>query len=631
MKNLLKISFFFMFILINLNADELGDMLLNIEKKTDLSQKTKMENGGISFVYTRDDLERMQVKSLKDILKLTYPLGYNESTYGLVDPFSMGTSHPFVSSMIRIFIDNQEVTTGYGSGLMILGDIDMGFVDHIEVYTQNPSYEFSTESTFILIKLFSKQASKDEGGKIELNGGSYGQNRASIYHSKELDNWSYFSYFTKTDDKRKKYNSFGTELSRDKKVTHIFGTFYNDNQKFLIQGIKREGDSFIDRSLNATPEKNNLDVNFLHIGYDLSNDYLSFLLTYDKMETNSDFVDDVMPLKQFNYMSPTASFNSELESDVYTAEIKYDYTTKKNRLIVGSKYRYKDFNYKEVKINGIDFPLTKKSNQQISTIFVENQYSLRDNSIITTGLNYSKIKNKSSIQQDDFFMYRLGHTFTTNDWIFKTVYSKTKTSLETYLVNSYNFYITKGKKELQVFNSFIENIIYQKNNNKYEILLDYLRSENILFPTKRGLLENAKKDVIQQGVNFMWTHDYNKYDKLFMSFGYMEMKDMPPFFKTREVYTSIIRNLNSYQKFDLFNELMYYKSNSDNKDYYNYSIGAKYHHTKDLTFSLKGENILDKAKPTRYRRIDPKTFYPQETLLVSPIDKKFILSVEYLF
>ena len=76
---------------------------------------------------------------------------------------------------------------------------------------------------------------------------------------------------------------------------------------------------------------------------------------------------------------------------------------------------------------------------------------------------------------------------------------------------------------------------------------------------------------------------------------------------------------------------MYYKSNSDNKDYYNYSIGAKYHHTKDLTFSLKGENILDKAKPTRYRRIDPKTFYPQETLLVSPIDKKFILSLEYLF
>ena len=102
-------------------------------------------------------LQRMQAKSLKDILKSTYPLGYNENRYGRPDPTTFPiAAAPFLSSMMRVFIDNQEITTGlYGSGIVLLGDINLEFVDHIEVYTQNPSYEYSTESTYVLVKLYS--------------------------------------------------------------------------------------------------------------------------------------------------------------------------------------------------------------------------------------------------------------------------------------------------------------------------------------------------------------------------------------------------------------------------------------------------------------------------------------------
>ena len=108
---------------LQLSADEIGDLLNDIEVKTDLSQKTQLENSGVSFIYTRDDIDRMQITNLKDILKSVYPVGYNENRFGVSDPFTSGSNHPFVSSQIRLFIDNQEITTGlFGSGLSLLGD-----------------------------------------------------------------------------------------------------------------------------------------------------------------------------------------------------------------------------------------------------------------------------------------------------------------------------------------------------------------------------------------------------------------------------------------------------------------------------------------------------------------------------
>ena len=55
---------------INAFSESSIEGLLNtIEKKSDLSEKTKLENSGFSTIYTRNDLDMMQVKYLNDILK----------------------------------------------------------------------------------------------------------------------------------------------------------------------------------------------------------------------------------------------------------------------------------------------------------------------------------------------------------------------------------------------------------------------------------------------------------------------------------------------------------------------------------------------------------------------------------
>jgi len=625
----------FTFLTTNIFASDVAglnvsDLLDNIEKKTDLSQKTKLENGGVSFIFTRDDLERMQAKSLKDVLKTTYPFGYNENIYGRPDPLTFGTTAPFLSSMMRIFIDNQEVTAGiYGSGIAILGDIDLGFVNHIEVYTQNPTYEYSTEATMVLVKIYTRVAQKDEGGKVELNYGSYGSSGVNGFFSQELDEWSYFSYISHSDINRKKYYSNASELSRDRDRTHILTSLYNDNNRILVQGIRSKEDAFIGKSIDATPIKNTNDLSYLHVGYDGKSSDVSFLATYDYISDEHSFLDDIGLI---------SSREVKLHSHIATAELKYDYITSSNKLVTGLKYRYKKYDYDKRYINGISQPKILNTSQTIATVFLENQYSLEENSILTFGISTSEVKNNNSPMDADILMYRVGHTYTTDNWVFKTIGSHVEIPLDPYLVKSPNSYTANANMKAQSLDTIIENIIYTNKNNKYELIFGRFRSENYVVPTAPYMrLDNYSGNIRSIGAHFRWTHEYNRFDKFFVSFGYTRKGNMPfPLPDTVSDYIGVLRDIKTYEKFDIFNELLYFRDSIDSKNFYDYSAGVKYHHSEDFTISIKGENLFDKSRVTKFNRVDVTTLAnPMPSfdtpIEVSSIDRKVTLSLEYLF
>jgi len=614
-----------------LSAEEtdIDAILGNIEKKTDLSSKTKLENGGISTIYTRDDLIRMQAKTLKDLLKSLYPVGYTENKYGLSDPYFLGTNHPFVSSSMRIFIDNQELSAGlYGSGMILYGNIELNFIDHVEIYTGNPTYEFSTEPTFILIKLYSKKAQKDAGSKLSAQVGNFGDSLFSFYNSAELDKgWSYFAYASQNNDKRKKYISHSTELSRDTQTTHVFASIYDDNNKILIDAGKVVKDTFIDQSLDATPQDATMKYDSLHIGYNGEHKNFSYLLSYDYLHAKTNFSDDVTPLTQ---KLPVASFDTKSKSYVISSELKYSYKTEVNKLITGLKYRYKGFKYDTIVLNGFNLPRTGNTYQTIATAFVENQYSLQKNSIITTGVSASQVHNNNSAQDyDNLLMYRVGHTYTTQNFVLKSIYSHVELTLDPYLVNS--IFIVPGKKDITKQNLFLEDIIYQKESNKYELILSLLRTKNQLMPNlQSGLLENYSKTLEVKSALLKWTHEYNQFDKLYVSGEYDNFANIPLINRLNQ-YRVTARNLNTYKKFDFFNELLYFRDSAQNENFYDFGTGVIYHANEDLSVSLKATNILNRAQTTSYSRVNPQTFQSEEPLKISPIDRHIMLSIEYLF
>jgi len=96
-------------------------------------------------------------------------------------------------------------------------------------------------------------------------------------------------------------------------------------------------------------------------------------------------------------------------------------------------------------------------------------------------------------------------------------------------------------------------------------------------------------------------------------------------------YTSTIRNLNTYGKFDIFNEIIYSRDNIDKKNFYDYSAGVIYHSTDDLSVAIKGTNIFNKAKTIDYKRFNISTLDFETPLKISPIDKSIIITLEYTF
>jgi len=98
---------------------------------------------------------------------------------------------------------------------------------------------------------------------------------------------------------------------------------------------------------------------------------------------------------------------------------------------------------------------------------LENQYSLKTNSILNVGVMLAKVRNNKSLQQDNIMMYRLGNTYTTNNLTFKTILGHTEFSIDPYLVNSTGFFIKEPKVNKIQEKLFYENIIY--NDNYYQI------------------------------------------------------------------------------------------------------------------------------------------------------------------
>ncbi len=164
----------------SVEASEIHKLIDDFSQKNDYSQKTIDENKGHLVLFAREKLENMHAKTLKDVFKTTPVVYYHENRYGLPDPLSNGTYTPYLSSFIRLYVDGIEITQGWiGSGLLLYGDINIDFADHIEFYYMAPSLETSAEPAYLTIFLYSKDPSQDSGNKIGLIQGDNGYNAQS--------------------------------------------------------------------------------------------------------------------------------------------------------------------------------------------------------------------------------------------------------------------------------------------------------------------------------------------------------------------------------------------------------------------------------------------------------------------
>lgn len=608
----------------NTNFDQL---LGEFSQKSDLSEKTKLSNTGHAIIFTRDEIEKMQARNLKDIIKGIPLFTYQENRFGISNIRNIGSLVPFSSSSVRVYLDDHEMLSGaYGSAFALFGNIELEFVDHIEIYYDTPSFEYSVESTSLLIKLHTKVPQRDKGGKISLANGNHGYNQQSAFYSDTLNDISYFAYASNLNNKRDEPLINDKEISRDSTRKHFLGTVFDKHNHLLIdvQNVDQNPLSNISvdgTSTNSLIEQNNLQISYINTYLD----NIKLKTSYQKAYNNINFRDDAI-LSGYPIYYPVYDFQSEYNDSVFSSEIDYGYKDSLNNFYIGANARMKMLDFIGLKHNGRNIPASSVYDRQnIYSFFVQDELSINDNSIISAGVKYSNVDNNGGVDDNDFALYRIGYVFNKNNFTSKIFYYHTPTLLEPYLYTSW-FSNRNDSLKPEISDIVYTQLEYEINKNYLSLMYGQNNQKNTLY-TNGYYLDNAEDSQKTNFVNLDYKYSFSSLNSVATNYFINFNEDIPLLGDYRE-YGGYIRFLNTIGKTDIFNEIIYRENSIEKHASFDYSTGVKYKYSDNLFFSVKGENLFNKAYEEKIRTLNYANIVVGKS---SPMDRRIYATLEYMF
>ena len=611
-------------ILSSLWADDVNSVLEEYNQKNRLSQKTIDANKGHLVLFTREKLERMHAKTLKDVFKTTPVIFYDENRYALPDPLTVGGIEPYKSNFIRLYVDGVEITHGWaGSGLLLYGDLNIDFVDHIEFYYMTPSFETSVEPAFLTIFLYSKDPNRDSGGKLNLIGGSRGYNMETFSYGEQREDFSYMVNVSRTDARREKIdNGTPTPLSRDYERLQLFSYVKSENQVFHLQVMKKDMNSLAGASWDATPTVSNMVFTNLHLDYGINlGSYWKAQFAYDRLRIDINEADN-MPLV-WDYPS-TNHLDVQIDNDTYTAELSYQRTIDSHRLHTGVKMRNKKLT--NVEVDAKDIPLPDFSSEKVFSIFFQDQYSLTEQQMLSFGVSYDRIDREEDMVNDNLLQIRLGYIYTDETWSYKAYLYRTEVALQPLM----RYFYPKMSDGLPAHATWgiTQELSYSKSDDhRFRIMLHAMTDEEDAVQSDRV---SAKMQFYSSIVNYDYKCDeentlgiqlYYLHGEKILEFGHYD--DIGGYFSM----------MNRYGDFDFYNGVVWHRNDIMKRHYFDWTSTITWNMSESFTVTLKGDNILDRANETHLYRWDVSSGMPTpiDPLSISPIDQRVTLELEYLF
>ncbi|GAB6073367.1 TonB-dependent receptor [Nautilia lithotrophica] len=601
-------------------------LLNEIEKQEDLSLKTKQESAGISYVITRYQLDMMQARYLRDILKNTI-IGYEISRYGVLDPWS-ANNLPYASNGIRIFIDNQEITTAkYDNGLFLFGNINLSFVDHIEIYYLTPSYKITTEPAYVIIKLYSKQPQRDEGKKFSFSYGTYGSNSQSF----EIGNKQNYLNFSKSQIKHKKINIEDTILSRNNSNYHIFWTCKEEKTKYLLNMIYQKQEPFMGISMDGKLDEGYQKYKEAHFGFEHKSGLVNIKYTLDYMKDNVFYYEKSGLFIQKNTSTLVTKVLAKGNDIVNTLKVNTEKTFNSQNIIYGISLRNKLMNYYKLEVNDKNYDYNGIKKQNIINIYAEDNIQIKKNLIITLGYEFSRYFN-DVVNDYNLNQYKIVSTYLpNNENIFKFSFHHIEYSVPPYLYKTlFGSNLLKPQKNDVLIGK------YKKLLNKdsdIQFVGFYGINKNFPIIQSDGTLTSYNKNIYVKMIDIKYHRNYHVINDLILNYIYLKLENID----LNRSHRVILLNTHRYKKFDFFENIVYqnneYKTNGEKtiKKGCDISIGLKYNYNENLTFSLKGENLLNSAYKNSFIRIEnfnPKNIIKTDLQL---IDRKVSIGMEYWF
>lgn len=623
----MKILLLILFSLSILYAEGIDSLLQEYEEASELSKKTKDESAGNLIIYTRDDLERMQVETLKDILKSLRFFSYAENRMAQPDILNQDPIG-YYSKSIRVYLNENELLTAVtGSGLILFGNMEMDFIDHIEIYQGFPSFDFGVEPATIVIRLYSKTAEHDEGGRIKTTLGSYGHNKENIYYTNKEESFSYFVYANRSDDKTKEYEHKGETLKRNKQTNRFYGSLEGEKYRLELHAQQIKGDLFLGSLIGNVPKSASGESSFINLATHSKflDDSLTLNLSYIKIQNDfSHRYDPLAPifLPSIGFIN---SMDKTLKEETFTATLKKEWNLDIHTVSAGVQYRYKQFDLTDVEFNIPTPPRNQAySREDIYSFFLQDLISLDDTHLISLSVMDQIYKRDGSVDDPNTLQLRAGYIYSDKEWVAKTFLSRQEFASEAYMGLSPQY----GNAQLdpETYTSIFQEISYETPTSISKVILGYGVNEDLPILDENFKIQNSDVDIESYSAGVEFTLFFNQKDKLELQANYTSIES-PYGNSNREHYNYTLRMLNSIGKFDIFNELVIHDNYSNVSTGYNYSAGVKYDISKDFHISFKGDNIFNSAQENVY----VNQITPSGTVEVPIIEQRFMLGMEYLF
>jgi len=626
--------------------ENLSNLLELYKKESDLSNITKRESAGFLDLYTRQDLEQMQANTLLDVLK-SIPGVFASRSKKNTTRMTKASSGTMPLTAARLYINNHDMSSStYGSAFMIWGEMPISYIDHIEVYRATSSIEFGNESATLIVRLYTKDATRENGGKIQAITDNYGSYNLNTYYAETLsNNLSYFTYLQGNSIKRKEYHNTYNNKEYDYKSDREEYNFYTHltYKKWQVElgSYYKKVDDFIGIGKYQTPEDGSQKSqhSYMHITKDFDRNWRIQLsaddIVYDRnfYDENGIVINDPNRPPNKTIQEYTTNFHDTILSAIVEKKIKLG----NHKLFMGGFYKYKAFKEDGEFSDYITNYIVKdnySNSLHLFSLYCEDTYSFDPDTTLMLSLKGDYYKYDTVIKSQENYILRTGIIKNFSNFQAKLFYTDSYIMLAPFQLYSNSIPLkTNNDLHSPLVQIYTGSIKYELKANSIEFIALHSETEDPIDYTQTGY-KNIDKKVTFNTYQIRYNYKYDLKNHLTFDIYYGDNStdvDASPNFGIN------LRFFNSYQKFDFYNEFIYKEAYENFSKFtssstpisieasLDWTSTIKYHYSKDLAFGLRGENILNDS----YRAIYHTKYMQSDA--IQTVDRKVLVNMEYTF
>lgn len=602
----------------------LDSLLSEYRDVNELSNETKELKNGNVIVYSRSDLDKMQAYTLNDVLKTIRIYTLMATKFGSTGLVKSPYSEKTISS-IKVYIDSYEVTSlTEGTGMNQFGKMGLNYIDHIEIYQASNAIAFNGEPGTMVIKLYTKDPSRENVASIQASLDSRGGGRTQLIEAKSFDDYTYLADIDLNNYNFREYAlPDGSELSRDGRRAQLYLNLAKKNDFKIELGSTIEKDNLFS-GFGKSIDDGELYTKSYYVQFTKyfdNNIKLILNATCEKVEiSNSDSMGFLLKDRSIAKFLEVST-----DADTYNAILEKQLKYGDNNLLFGTQLKLRTFSLNDIKSNGID----KKQDLTIGPrdlniymLYFEDEYSINSDNILTFGAKLDTYDNHQTATSTQnvlrvAYLHRIDERTNIRAFIqkgyFYPLFSDTTFS---------PLYFTNPN--LKSVKSQVSKVELEKNIGNLTLTLGGGESDSkdsISYnPAINTYVNNPQKASFWQ-YNMSSTYRFNADNKVIAEY-FKSYKDGEEYSPNNG---GLFQLYNRVGKFDIYNEFIYRSSyigvyGQKINTGLDYTAGAIYHYSKKLDFKLKGENLFDRASQIGVNG-----------LKVAPYDRRAILTMEYSF